>query len=66
MYFVTLLGVVVVVVVLLLVLALAIRVKERECASDVFESAKIIQVTTSLSSFHLLVFAIYFYFLVVV
>ena len=46
--------------------SLAIRVKERECVSVVFEGDKVIQVTTSLSSFHLLVFVIYFYFLVVV
>ena len=46
--------------------SLAIRVKERVCVSVVFEGDKVIQVTTSLSSFHLLVFVIYFYFLVVV
>ena len=47
-------------------LVLAIRVKERECVQVVFEGDKLIQVTTSLSSFHLLVFSICFYFLVVV
>ena len=65
MHFVALLGVVVVVL-FLLVLVLAIRVKERECVRGVFEGDKLIQVTTSLSSFHLLVFTIYFYFQVVV
>ena len=46
--------------------SLAIRVKERECVRVVFEGDKLIQVTTSLSSFHLLVFSNCFYFLVVV
>ena len=66
MYFVALLGVVVVIVVVLLVLVLAIRVKKRECVQVIFEGDKLIQVATSLSSFHLLVFAIHFYFLIVV
>ena len=51
---------------LLLILVLAIRVKERECVKVVFEGDKLIQVTTSLSSFQLLVLFICFYFLVIV
>ena len=66
LYFVALLGVIVVVVVLLLVLVLAIRVKERECVKIVFEGGNLIQVTTSLSPFYLLVFSICFYFLIAV
>ena len=48
--------------------SLAIRVKERErvCVRVVFEGAKLILVTTSLSSLYLLVFSNCFYFLVVV
>ena len=56
----------VVVVVVLLVVVLAIRVKERVCVSVVFEGWQANTSTTSLPSFHLLVFAIYFYFLIVV
>ena len=52
---------------LLLVLVLAIRVKERESVYKLYlKGDKLIQVTTSLSSFNLLMLSIGFYFLVVV